>query len=371
MKHIFSALILSSFFLTGCGGGKGDAKPSSSNVVNFKTMDALMYAYDNQKVICNDEKDCSGAAAKITMIVEYKKSYTLAVCSGTLYNNKYIITNSHCVPDSLKRSGSDCSERMKVLFPKTSQYRAENVKCLRVIQAYDQEAGQPDLAVLELETSISRGLSPKIVPGAFVENNNAHAYTMNPVSAQLGVIERKNCKISTNNIMIVNKNVNAPRAGIYGYSCNVIGGNSGSGLFDDNEQLIGAVSHRIEVSEATKVLRESGFNVTANAYAGFAQNIGCINSILKNDGAACTTERTLQDSDWRELINNSLEESNVKGISLSQLEYEIVDGFKIKFKESKNPDPLKSFVFLEKLLLETSEKESSGHLVNWSEHLSH
>ena len=131
-KNIFLMLALA-LTITSCGGSKSSNGSSSSSALKkFINLDDLKAALDRQVVECGEAGlSCPGFSAKITFW-GYDENYYLGVCSGTLYNNKYIITNSHCIPKEIAKAGADCSDQLKVLFPTTKYYNSESAKCKNI-----------------------------------------------------------------------------------------------------------------------------------------------------------------------------------------------------------------------------------------------
>ena len=214
MKLIFLFSLLSSILLAGCGGG-GNGQASTKSKLSFTNYEDLKQMYDAQKVICLDSS-CPGYVAKIAFMSNTDEGYSLGFCSGTLFQNKYIITNSHCIPEALKASGSDCSDSITAIFPQTAKYVSQKVRCSRIIQAYDQQKTGPDLAVFELQSFVARESVNSVRTGGFLENANVYAYTMNPTTNTLGTLVKKTCKLSTNNIITMSKDRFNDRGLIYG-----------------------------------------------------------------------------------------------------------------------------------------------------------
>ena len=131
--------------------------------------------------------------------------------------------------------------------------------------------------------------------------------------------------------------------------------------------MIGAVFLRIDMLEAMKLFTKNGYNISAASYSGVAQNIGCINSITSKSGVTCDLNRKTTQSNLTDLLVASAEESNVKDVSLSQLEYEIVNGFKLKLIQVSTPDPSMSVIsFIDKIGNDILDaKQTDGHLIDW------
>lgn len=316
--------------LASCGG-KGPA----TNIYTYATIEEMRADLDRQTVHCASTSDCPGYVAKLAMWERDGYDYNLGTCSGSLYNNKYIITNSHCIPYSLN-TGASCLDQIKVLFPSTNQYYQEEARCQRVIQVHRN--GGPDIAVIELDRVVHR-TSVEIEANAFYEDADVYAHTVNPMSRTVGIVYKKTCKLSLDNAITFGTSRYADKAVIHGYSCNVIGGNSGSALMKDGK-LIAAIFARLKEDAAFRFTK-AGINFQASQPTGVVQNIGCIASITSNSGYSCT-EKLPSASDVEGLIKRAKDKQGFSSASESNLEYKIIDGVKLELTSVSTPSLSKS-----------------------------
>ena len=333
MKKIFCllGLVLLSLLLASCGKNAKTSE-STASLQKFRDLDALNAALDKQRVYCGVEgAKCPGYAAKLTYWFEAEDSnYYLGTCSGTLYQNRYIITNSHCIPDEIKNAGSSCSDQLKVLFPYTNRFVSEEVRCSRIIQVYDQKNGGPDIAVLEIEQNIYRD-EVKISKNAFIDNSKVYAYTMNPSTTDktVGTITQKKCTLSIDNAFFMSTLASSHGAILNGHDCDVIHGNSGSGLFNEAGEYIGAVFAKVEMTALYEIFSKNKIYHTMIGPNGIVQNIGCLNSITSNAGVGCSmkmkTSLELENYLLRMKQKVKLETENE-----SLINYEMQNGFQLK-----------------------------------------
>ncbi len=331
-------VLLSSMAMTGCG--KSSKSPVAA-VERYADMEALVAALDKQQVVCGEAgRDCPGYAAKLTFWWDSGTDFLLGTCSGTLYQYKYIITNSHCIPAELKRAGASCTDQIKVAFPATRSLPAEGVRCKKVIQAYDEDSQQPDIAVLELEYPIFRQSNVVLNQNAFGENINVYAHTMNPTSSTLGTITKKTCKMSLDNALLMETDKTASSGAIFGNNCNVISGNSGSGLFNEAGQMIGAVYARLDRPSFNSKMNEAGIKYNDTSYLGVAYNLGCLTSILSNSGINCSIKEPSK-TDINDFIDRAIHKHNLQGTPESQIKYALTADLKLSLT-SGNTDPVTS-----------------------------
>jgi V8-like Glu-specific endopeptidase len=325
--------------ITGCGKS---SNKSALAIEIFPDMETLIASLDQQKVVCGEAgRDCPGYAALLTFWVKAGSEYKLGRCSGTLYKNKYIITNSHCIPPEIKHVDADCTDQIKVVFPITKSLPAESVRCKRIIQAYEQDKHEPDIAVFELENTIFRQ-SVVLNKNAFGENINVYAYTMNPTTKVLGTITKKNCKMSLDNAINMETEKSASEGAIFGNSCDVVSGNSGSGLFNEAGQLIGAVYAKLERPVFNQRMIEAKIKYNDSTYLGFAYNLGCLSSILSNSGLGCTI-REQSKTDINNFIDRAIFKQKLQGIPESEIKYALTADLKLSLT-SGNTDPSTSLV---------------------------
>lgn len=242
------------------------ASQSHANIDNFlSNKDNLGYL----QVTCVT-KYCSPSAAKIVFLDENGKA---KLCTGSLIQmdtsseNRFILTNSHCVPDDLKKQKqSNCSNRMKIIFPALKQdknYSYEVVSCNKVVIAseLDKEKirqkhkskfnfnirpdilkGDPailhDYAILELKSVPNRP--------ALVVNNQGLAdgevlsvTKSDPTSNGRSEMKSVECR-STYNSML------SPVREAQGYyyaltGCPIIGGNSGSTVLNEKGEAVALI----------------------------------------------------------------------------------------------------------------------------------
>lgn len=342
MKQNILLMLLLVFALSGCGSKNetkavADGKDTSELQAGIN-LDQLKADLDKQTVICGEAGlSCPSYSAKVAFWkrADDQKHFEMKSCSGSLYNGKYIITNSHCIPKEISRAGASCIDQIKVLFPTTKYNESDSAKCKKIIQVYDPSLDRPDIAVIELENVVPRD-SIEIAKDAFVEGSNVTAYTMNPKDRDLGIIVKKTCSLSTDNAYFMNTSSSYAGALISGPACQIIDGNSGAALVNKNGKMIAAIFAHLDIPGFTELFAKNNINFTTKVPGGVVQNITCLNDIVTNSGTNCELIAP-QASEFTDFINRAKQAQNLAGVDDSQIEYELTTNFKLKLREVAVP----------------------------------
>ncbi|MFT6069236.1 MAG: hypothetical protein ACJAT2_000287 [Bacteriovoracaceae bacterium] len=311
MKRLSPLFLLLILALSSCGGSKNTGTPVD-NVQIFPSLEELQAALSESSVYCADQTNgCPTNVAKLTFWSKKEEGFALAVCSGTLVNKNFIITNSHCIPDNLNE-GNACDKQILVQFPRTNNIPSEDIKCKNVVRLFPMKEGQPDLAVISIENSIHQRFETQIKKDQFFEGAKAVAFTMNPHPefGMVGTIKRKDCKISHKSLLSTGGNESSGNVILSGDDCNIISGNSGSGLFNMEGKMIGVLHQKIQVSALTEILKELGLKHAPLTYMGVAVNTSCLTS---KEEATCDVHTIgTQNMDLDQFINNELKIKNLQ-----------------------------------------------------------
>ena len=341
MKQNLLLIFMLAISLAGCGS-KSNNSSASSELQTFEDFEMLKIALDKHTVVCGEAGlTCPSYTAKLVFWTKASNNqdYNLGVCSGSLYKGKYIITNSHCIPKEVARSGTGCGDHIKAVFPTTKYYDADEAKCKSIVQVYNPSEDQPDIAVIELDRTLVRD-SVEISKDSFIEGSNVSAFTMNPDASTVGTILKKTCTLSTDNALFMSASPSSGKALISGPACDIVGGNSGSALLK-NGKMIGVVFARFDVPGLTKVFEENGINFTGKGFLGIAQNITCLNNIATSAGINCASD-VPQISNFNDFLERAKAEHNLAAVNESQIEYEMNLSLKLKLKEVRTPQTSKS-----------------------------
>ncbi len=320
MKNINKVLLIAPLLLSfACGTERERPARKNSSIVETTTEESRVEEFFNKSSVVCSESECPDNVAKLTFYnKEDNGEYKLGVCSGTLIKPGLMLTNSHCIPKNISYTGADCSKHIQVKFPGPYMNMitgTEMVKCTRVRSVYDYEGGEIDLALIEVERTRKSRSSVKFMVNEPNYGELVHAYTMDPSSAGTeGYIRKKECKLVEENNLYENEYAGkgstftlGSRYNFYN-TCDIIGGNSGSGLFTSTGELMGAIHAKIDSELFLDNHRELGFHVDPSFelnFIGLAGNIKCIGDLETHTRESCPIERvTAQNEDltWKGFV---------------------------------------------------------------------
>jgi len=325
-KGILFILLGMTIALVSCGSDDKGGNPSPTKPPNtlppgagdnteyLDNQEDLRAKLQESTVKCLYSDECPDNVAKLVFWQkrDLEEGYDYGVCSGTLINQDTIVTNAHCIPSNISFAGAKCYGQILVQYPSISRgenYRSEeNVDCLTVEEVGDYFKSGSDYAVLKIQKSKYIRKAVKVKHGQMNDISNIYAYTMNPSKNDAsGVIEKKKCRISKKNIYLGIGNQYQSDALIYGYDCQVVGGNSGSGVFNELGEMIGIIHSRLDIGVIKSEFRKREINYNFYNYMGLFVNIGCVPSLANQDTVQDCIVNDIDESELTEYIQERKE----------------------------------------------------------------
>jgi hypothetical protein len=218
-----------------------------------------------------------------TMVEKPEEANLNILCSATLISDNQIITNKHCLPESLHQMGAECSNKSQIVFPETKDYQAESHSCSKI-----KAIGNTDWAVVEFHQKTQRPavtLSSESV--AFQEKIHGYPVYYNDFFP-LGEIKSVTCDVSQLGYMDFHTFHESSRD-IFATNCTeaIRIGNSGTSFYDKNENfvvLLKEASHHSFVTPADVVQNGStSLRGTKTKCIPFEKNIPSICSWSDED----------------------------------------------------------------------------------------
>lgn len=240
-------------------------------------------------VECDTLSPCSPSVGMLTMSSEVGAG----ACTASMIGPDLAITNSHCIPDDLKQSDADCSDRIWLTFPKAGQYEKERIECDRVLEASDLGDSvsrlTQDYAFLRMKKTTQRP-SLAVSQKGFRDNEQYRVNKVNPAfnKGQLhGDLISENCKAILGNE--ITKALDERYPLVLLSDCNIIHGNSGGPINGSDGKIHGVIQAFLRLEKVKLNLEEEGFDVPLT----FARsNIGTSLSCLKIPDYESTTDPT-------------------------------------------------------------------------------
>lgn len=237
----------------------------------------------NTSTISCPTGDCPESIAGLYTLEERAVTVRLGACSGTLIDENHIITNAHCVEDSIKKVGSSCTGKIKVNFPAIAGKPAERYDCDKVVAISEDSTSQtePDWAILSFKGKSARK-AVLINPNGVVQDSTVKLYKINysDLTANKrndGVIAPIECKANTNYHM-ADQFIGSQSALVNISHCTetLRNGNSGSGIMNSSDELIAVFS--FGYIKEVKKKDEDGEWITEEVplNAGGGTNAACI-----------------------------------------------------------------------------------------------
>jgi hypothetical protein len=186
------------------------------------------------RVTCEIEDADSCPAHTGMLIIENK-----AQCTAWLADERTLITNSHCIPDRLRKTGSACEGQLSVVFPKSGEHPEEIADCETVLSASDipgkDQDGymqQPDYAALRLTRSLSRP-ALRISRQGLPDGLHLKIFAVDPVSTEgaAGLLKAKSCTAVQGSMVVPGFTHSQAPVGVFS-GCEITRGNSGSAAVD-------------------------------------------------------------------------------------------------------------------------------------------
>ena len=216
---------------------------------------------DNATIRCENEEDCPESAA---LLIGYDQ-VSVFQCSTTYIGNGYFTSNAHCVPNNLIQGltfNADCSGSLWVKFPKTSLSEPATYECEKLIMVTSIDKNdlslearkkdeRADMMIFKVKEQVDRKpleINWDEQPG---DGELVTLWPSDPDKNQPGlhgVIKRKTCEVSDiRNLtgILKDHSWNYPTSYLTNCSSDIVKGNSGATAFNENQQGILVLSHKM------------------------------------------------------------------------------------------------------------------------------
>ncbi len=194
----------------------------------------------NASVHCEEGKECSPSVGLLGIAYGDKNA---GQCSASLIGDNIVVTNSHCVPDDLKKVGASCNKRIWLHFVPDARYESV-LECDQVL-AVSIDPGStksPDYAVLKMKQSSAR---PKFnySRDGFQNQETIKLHRVNPIHQKgkmSGALGTSNCQAKYDTSVV--ERFFDPYALVSLFvNCKVIPGNSGGPIQAQDGKIRGVI----------------------------------------------------------------------------------------------------------------------------------
>lgn len=254
---------------------------------------SLAGARGEYNVACESVEDCPGFVAGLR--------HDFGVCTSFLVNKNTMATNLHCIAEDLRKENADCSQRMKVMFPKTSALPAETFDCEKIISVSSplQEKGiSVDYAFFKIKGESSRP-SLEISQKGISDQAAMTIFKVDPVGDH-GVLKKVQCEAIQKTVL--NPYFLSDLSPLVFLSpCNIIKGNSGSPIIASDGSVRGIVSSITSVPKLVNIPTSGDMTVA------FGSNFSCINTFFLgiNRGTPKDCELKIDEAMKKKLVDET------------------------------------------------------------------
>lgn len=283
--------------------------------VSAETPQQLANVLQQWKVECRDSSSCPESVGQV-LVTDGKN---LGQCTGTLIDENRILTNSHCFnfrdsqTQRLVNPQKLCEAGSRIVFPATGERAAEQMRCKKVLVKSELSLNyiNPDFLVFEVE-NLSGRKSQNLSREGLADQSILKLQRVNPIRRGLGRLTVETCQV-------VHKTLLVPKAVTDHYhiqivqGCDVVHGNSGSALVDQNNKIRGVVfkgfteQARLPMNDFEKDVRQKALAKKT----AFVTNSTCMDFSFQQtpdwDIQKCSSYRMLEDSILEALNEDDVE----------------------------------------------------------------
>lgn len=261
-KFVIGVSVLLSLGLVGCGGGNSS---DADNIIHFENSEEL------NRAIANYGVKCDGPCPTNAGVLLARMGNDLSTCSFSVVAKDVILTNRHCIPDSIAYEGAPCGATVEAILMRNGEkdiYKCDKV--LSFAKEYNKAGAEAlDFAFLKLQRSTS--VRPLPISQTGVQDQDVlYALTATPDKWAYPygtTLIRKKCTVLMNSLL-EQTFINPFSPVIALKDCDIVHGNSGSALVDMRGELKGVLQSTLDSSS----LREGNNHLQNQAYRALKGN---------------------------------------------------------------------------------------------------
>lgn len=307
------------------------------------------------EILSQSELQCGKSdvcPADVGMVV-IRMNDSLGQCTGTLVAPDLVLTNSHCIPQDLKdQPNANCNDFLG--FVKRDDKALKQIaSCQELVYFSILSAGAEgnadiDFALFRISHALVRPNEiHKISRNGFSDMASYHIYAVDPIDNELGVpdgnLVRKDCLAVFGSLLVPEFNSKlSPLVSFFGDSCHVIGGNSGSSIRSENDDILGVMNKGHRPGSQSSGLFHNSKNVVPESF-GLGINFACLalKGVDELIPSACPQTNSITDKNFQGAFDKSkIEEQELAEVSkyVSGLTKQFL--FKVQLKSVSANDDL-------------------------------
>jgi hypothetical protein len=227
------------FTINACGEKKTHSSIETLETEAFTNSQELNQVLNRWKVECASTSSCPSSVGQI-LITDGK---LLGLCTGTLVESRYVLTNSHCFnikdPNSNEMISPDrlCQSGTRIVFASNSREGHSQLFCHRVVKKSELKGSEPlaDYLVFEVKNSEGRR-SDKISRQGLPSKEKLTLRKVNPLRRGFGNLVTAQCQVIHSTVLAPSSNNVKQDIHVLG-GCDSVQGNSGSSLVDSEGNI--------------------------------------------------------------------------------------------------------------------------------------
>ncbi len=243
-----------------CGNQSSQRMGSDHYVYTPANYQSLQSELERASLTCMPDQDCPENVGLILANFGDESAPALKQCTGSFVSKNVVATNSHCIPDSLKKAGStqDCSQLLGIKVLRKDQNVKPFFQCRRLLAHEKSGALSPDYAFFEVQDA--EAIAPIPVDRSGIHHHQK-IMTIQVTPLHLsdehasGLIETKSCPIVMSSLLNIISVTQWAKTGV-AVGCTAVHGNSGSPVLNEAGSVIGILQSEIDADEHRKLMKK-------------------------------------------------------------------------------------------------------------------
>lgn len=233
---------------------KKESSSSETNTVYKIPSDSLSSSQEmarNATVSCSGTGECSPSVGLLSIA----SPDSAGQCSASLIGDDIVVTNSHCIADDLKSTGSSCRDRLWLNFASDSSHPEydSRIGCDKVLYSSPEtgEPSSPDYAYIKLQKKSNRP-TLRFSRSGFSDQESYFVHKVNPIRFPgriSGSQTSAPCKAVYGSMMLESFFHSQAKVALL-TECEVIKGNSGGPVLAADGTVRGVIFAYMETDRA-------------------------------------------------------------------------------------------------------------------------